>query len=201
MYIARILYPVKVLGPGNRIGIWFNGCMHHCKGCSNPELWEIQERYRVSKETVLDLIKKVSSQYHVDGFTLTGGDPFYQPEALEELLPLLHSINEDILIYTGYEFEDIRDKYPHLVQYASVIIDGKYIEERNNGCLLRGSDNQRIIIADRFKEKYDSYLAIAKNEIQNFTTRDGVISVGIHSKEFDKEIQSLLEERSVHADE
>ena len=50
MYIARILYPVKVLGPGNRIGIWFNGCIHHCKGCSNPELWKTQERYKVSKE-------------------------------------------------------------------------------------------------------------------------------------------------------
>lgn len=201
MYIARILYPVKVLGPGDRIGIWFDGCIHHCKGCSNPELWDTQERYKVSKETLLDLIKRIVTDYPLDGFTLTGGDPFYQPEALRELLPLLQTINDDILIYTGYEYEEIQSEYPELLEYASVIIDGKYIEERNNGCILRGSDNQRIIINDKFKVKYDTYLVNARNEIQNFSTRDGIVSVGIHSKDFDKEIQDMLDERSVHADE
>lgn len=44
MYIARILYPVKVLGPGERIGIWMDGCEHGCIGCSNPELWDIQSK-------------------------------------------------------------------------------------------------------------------------------------------------------------
>lgn len=43
MYIARILYPVEVLGPGKRIGIWFCGCPRRCEGCSNPELWEFQK--------------------------------------------------------------------------------------------------------------------------------------------------------------
>lgn len=36
MYIARILYPVEVLGPGKRIGIWFCGCPRRCEGCSQP---------------------------------------------------------------------------------------------------------------------------------------------------------------------
>lgn len=36
MYVAGILYPVEVLGPGKRIGIWFSGCLSKCKGCSNP---------------------------------------------------------------------------------------------------------------------------------------------------------------------
>ena len=52
MYIARILYPVKVLGPGNRIGIWFAGCHHRCKGCSNPELWKVDEKYFVTIQPV-----------------------------------------------------------------------------------------------------------------------------------------------------
>ena len=201
MYIARILYPVKVLGPGLRIGIWFNGCIHHCKGCSNPELWEIQDRYNVSLKTVKDLINKIASEHVVDGFTLTGGDPFYQPEALKELLPVLQGISDDILIYTGYDYEDVSSKYPELVSYASVLIDGKYLEDRNNGCILRGSDNQRIFVSDHFKDKYDTYLSNTKNEIQNFTTRDGIISVGIHSRDFDKEMQEKLNERSVQSDE
>lgn len=76
MYVARILYPVSVLGPGKRIGIWFNGCNHHCLGCSNPELWEPQERYKTTLETIMQLISHVCVAHPVDGFTLTGGDPF-----------------------------------------------------------------------------------------------------------------------------
>ena len=85
MYIARILYPVKVLGPGNRIGIWFDGCEHHCNNCSNPELWDFNDKYKVNKQQIIRMIRQITDDYHVDGFTLTGGDPFYQPDALQEL--------------------------------------------------------------------------------------------------------------------
>ena len=36
--IARIFYPVKTLGPGNRVGIWTTGCLRGCQGCISPEL-------------------------------------------------------------------------------------------------------------------------------------------------------------------
>ena len=173
MYIARILYPVKVLGSGLRIGIWFDGCKHKCKGCSNPELWEFQERYRTSPNVVMNLIEKITENNVVDGFTLTGGDPLEQPEALRVLLPKLKKTNADILMYTGYEYKTIVDKYSDIFQNITVLIDGKYIEERNNNCILRGSDNQSIyILNDDYKEKYKHYLNTAKNEIQNFTSND-----------------------------
>ena len=47
MNVARILYPVKVLGPGKRIGIWLCGCDRECFGCSNPELWEPKPEYEL----------------------------------------------------------------------------------------------------------------------------------------------------------
>lgn len=74
MYVARILYPVKVLGPGNRIGIWFTGCGHRCKGCSNPELWNMDEKYYITIQQVEALIRNIEKSNSVDGFTLTGGD-------------------------------------------------------------------------------------------------------------------------------
>ena len=73
MYIARILYPVKVLGPGNRIGIWFVGCHHRCKGCSNPELWKVDEKYFITIDQVEKLIRTVAAENEIDGFTITGG--------------------------------------------------------------------------------------------------------------------------------
>lgn len=182
MYIARILYPVEVLGPGRRIGIWFCGCSQRCKGCSNPELWDFQERYKVNFEIVKEMITQLCSQNVVDGFTLTGGDPLYQYEDFRLLVDYLSDISEDILVYTGYTLEELNGKS---LDKVSVLIDGAYIEERNNGCLLRGSDNQKIhILNEHLKEKYEDYLATAKNEIQNFAITGGFISVGIHRKDF-----------------
>ena len=86
MYIARILYPVEVLGPGRRIGIWFCGCSHKCKGCSNPELWQQFEKYKISIDDVLTLIHQISDANPVDGFTITGGDPMEQSYELSVLL-------------------------------------------------------------------------------------------------------------------
>ena len=198
MYVARILYPVNVLGPGNRIGIWFNGCNHQCPGCSNPELWEQQERYRTTQEALLKLIGHVCDIYPVDGFTLTGGDPFAQPDDLNQLLPQLRKITDDILVYTGFEYDEVSRTYPEIVSQIGVLIDGKYIQERNTGAVLRGSDNQNIIIVNcQLADKYRHYLETAQNEIQNFSAPDGVISVGIHTPGYEKQLDTLLRGRGL----
>lgn len=198
MYIARILYPVTVLGPGKRIGIWFNGCDHQCPGCSNPELWEAQERYKTTMETLLKLIGQVCENHQVDGFTLTGGDPFAQPDALARLLPELSKISDDILVYTGFEYDEVLRKYPETVSQIGVLIDGEYVRERNNGALLRGSDNQKIIVINkRLEAEYRSYLETARNEIQNFTALDGVISVGIHRPGYENQVDTLLKKKGL----
>ena len=182
MYVARILYPVEVLGPGKRVGIWFCGCPRRCKGCSNPELWEFQDRYYTSPQLVYKLIMQIAKDHKIDGFTITGGDPLYQLEALQQLIKLLRTISNDILVYTGYSFGEISSE--NLIG-ISVLIDGEYIESENNNCVLRGSDNQNIYILDpNCKTKYEVYLSQSKNQIQNFMTSDGVISVGIHKPNF-----------------
>ncbi len=182
MYVARILYPVKVLGPGNRIGIWFCGCPRRCDGCSNPELWQFQDKFKTSLETVLSLIKKIAQNNPVDGFTITGGDPFFQPNDLAALLAQIKEISEDILVYTGYLKQDLT---PAMLKNIAVLIDAPYIKARNNNCFLRGSDNQTIyILIEKFRNAYENYLATAENQIQNFATADGYISVGIHRKDF-----------------
>ena len=160
MYIARILYPVKVLGPGNRIGIWFAGCHHKCKGCSNPELWKTDEKYFATIEQVEKLIRTVAVGHEIDGFTITGGDPVEQADELTDLL------------------KRVADR-------ISVLIDGEYKEELNDGAFLRGSSNQIIhILSDQYRDKYEKYIRGNHNEIQNFMINNEVISVGIHNREF-----------------
>lgn len=182
MYVARVLYPVEVLGPGKRVGIWFCGCPRRCKGCSNPELWEFQERYKTTPETIFEMVKSVSKEHTVDGFTITGGDPFYQANDLMKLLELLKKISDDIIVYTGYKLMELE---PNKLRYISVLIDGEYIEELNDNSLLKGSSNQQAhILDDRKVEKYSIYFKTETNKVQNFFTSDGVVSVGIHRPDF-----------------
>lgn len=189
MNIARILYPVKVLGPGRRIGIWVCGCKRACPGCSNPELWERQSRYEITPENAAVLIRKISAQHPVDGFTISGGEPFDQAEELSVLLSLLQEISKDVLIYTGYTLDELRaHKTPGtnaLLQAAAVLIDGPYLEEQNLSQPMKGSANQRIhLLRQELAPRYTDYLTQVENRIQNFSTLDGIVSVGIHNKGF-----------------
>ena len=105
-----------------------------------------------------------------------------QAEDLNRLVQLLQSITDDILVYTGCQMEELSQK--QLIGIA-VLIDGPYIESRNTNCLLRGSDNQKIYVLNQQLEgKYHDYLENASNQIQNFTTPQGIISVGIHHNDF-----------------
>lgn len=186
MYVARILYPVKVLGPGNRIGIWFVGCHHRCKGCSNPELWKIDEKYFITIECVEKLIRKIAETNEIDGFTITGGDPMEQAGEISDLLKKIEDISQDVILYTGYQIGELKSKAQiKLLEKVSVLIDGKYKEELNNGSFLRGSSNQNIhILEEQYREKYEDYIKGNHNEIQNFMINNEVVSVGIHRKEF-----------------
>lgn len=106
----------------------------------------------------------------------------YQADDLQQLIVLLRAISEDILVYTGYSLNEISADQ---LNGIAVLIDGEYIESRNNNCVLRGSDNQLVhILDDRFREIYNDYLSSTANQIQNFMTSDGVISVGIHKPNF-----------------
>ena len=198
MYIARILYPVKVLGPGNRVAIWLSGCEHRCVGCSNPELWEQKDEHKISLEGIIKVLKTICDNCKVDGFTLTGGDPFFQSDALIELLPYLHSISDDILVYTGYQYEELVERYHDILKDISVIIDGPYVEAENHGAMLKGSDNQRIIYLNRsIEERYIEYLKHAHSKIQNFTTSDGIISVGIHLPEYEEKLSTITKNKGL----
>jgi len=73
----------------------------------------------------------------------------------------------------------------NVLNSIAVLIDSPYIEELNDNSLLRGSSNQRIHIFDaHVSSSYNDYLSKGGNKIQNFTTTDGIVSVGIHRSTF-----------------
>ena len=177
--LARIYYPVKALGPGRRVGIWLNGCSKKCPGCISPELQFYDPAKEVSVQDVIQMIYRIDSQ--IDGFTISGGEPFYNPRALNALVSALASICDDILIFTGYTLEELKkqeDEVIHSVlKTCSAIIDGPFVKALNEKKGLRGSSNQRCWV---FKY-HDRYARIMEEErsLQNILYDNGVLTIGI----------------------
>nr|WP_300819307.1 4Fe-4S single cluster domain-containing protein [uncultured Acetatifactor sp.] len=177
--LGRMYYPVKALGPGNRVGIWMNGCHRRCAGCISPEL----QMYDTSKEvTVNELVKMIQRiESPIDGFTISGGEPFLNPLSLNALVQSLAGICDDILIFTGYTIEELRaqesETVDSVLNICAVLIDGPYIQELNENKGLRGSSNQRCLI---FKY-HDRYQGIENSDrtLQNIMYGNKVLTIGI----------------------
>ncbi|WP_272680840.1 4Fe-4S single cluster domain-containing protein [Providencia sp. PROV129] len=140
--VSRIHFPVTTLGPGKRIGIWFQGCSLRCKGCLSPDTWHVKESYL----TVAKLINQIVEWYPVaDGITISGGEPFEQPDALFELIrEMKQRFQGDILVYSGYEWDVIEDRVKRMNPYIDALISEPFKVEIPQTLMLRGSDNQQL---------------------------------------------------------
>lgn len=189
LHVARVLYPVKTLGPGQRIAVWLQGCSLHCPGCISPDLWERSGDTRITVSQFAQALLSVAQQQPVDGLTVSGGEPFEQTEGLVSLLRLVKPQIGDVLVYTGRTCEQLAEQLPApLWQEAQtlidVLIDGPYMDERNdNMSALRGSNNQRIwYLNPDMKFLYEPYLACGR-VLQNYHYDHTMLSIGIYNKE------------------
>ena len=138
MRIAGVIPYSVVNGEGVRFVVFVQGCAHRCHGCHNPGTWDFDGGEEIAPEELAELIK---SKRHADGVTLSGGDPFYQQEECLELLSLLPP-ETDLWIYTGFEYDEIKDT--PLAKRANVLVTGPYIEELRCVGQMYGSANQEI---------------------------------------------------------
>lgn len=136
-------------GQGIRMVIWSQGCKMACPGCHNPETHNPCGGKEFDIEELKNEITKYA-KYH-QGITLSGGDPFLQPEANKELANHAHSLGLDVWAYCGKTYEQLQDNV--LLSSCDVLIDGPFIKELRDVTLaFRGSSNQRIIDVQRSLE-------------------------------------------------
>ena len=132
-------------GPGLRTSIYSSGCPHHCRGCHNPQSWDIANGKWMSIDEILDIINADS----ISNVSFSGGDPFFQVEAFTELARRIKAeTGKTIWCWTGYTIEQIRsdEHLSMLLPYIDTLVDGPFIlEQRDTTLLFRGSPNQRII--------------------------------------------------------
>lgn len=154
-------------GEGIRVVLWVSGCSLHCRGCHNPETWNLNSGKPFDDTAKKELFEALNKPY-VQGITFSGGHPL-EDENIETILNLIKEIKErfptkDIWLYTGYRYEDIinspfRDMNTTLrkriIEQCKVVVDGKYINELRDITLKwRGSSNQRVIdVESSLKER------------------------------------------------
>ena len=129
-YVHSVYTGGMVDGPGVRYIVFFAGCNLRCKYCHNPDTWNMLNARLHSVEEVVGEIKKYESylKFSGGGVTITGGEPFVQPEFLIELLKACKAngwhtvldtsgnapsnVIDDVLSYTDLLLLDIKSINP-----------------------------------------------------------------------------------------
>jgi anaerobic ribonucleoside-triphosphate reductase activating protein len=99
--IAGIIRESIVDGPGIRFVVFAQGCKHRCEGCHNPQTHDFSQGKLVEIDRI---IKEMKKNPLLDGITLSGGEPFEQPEVFGELARRCKELGYHVMVYTGYTF-------------------------------------------------------------------------------------------------
>jgi len=138
-----------VNGPGVRTVIHFQGCKFQCPGCFNPETHSLEGGIEMTLEQVLENIPP-----HIEGVTISGGEPFLQQEALLKLVTILHELSFSVVVFSGFYRDEIEKlKFGNkILSNIDVLIDGRFEGNQVSSQGLHGSDNQTIhLLTDRYK--------------------------------------------------
>lgn len=186
MQIERVIGGIKTLGPGERLVIWVNGCNRRCKNCVSARLQAFNPD---NDQNVVALLNGFDLK-HVDGVTISGGEPFEQYYDLWLAVKFLKESGiDDILIYSGYTYSELKNKLNPIIDKIltniAVLIDGPYIDDLNDDTgNMKGSKNQNIIYLNpEYEEKYTSYYKETR-EMQEFRIGNYIISAGIPTKAY-----------------
>lgn len=156
--ILEVLEDTTVDGPGFRTTVYCAGCCHRCKGCHNPQSWDINNGHEVDIEDILAIVL-------ADPFadvTFSGGDPMFQPQGFTALAKAIKQKScKNIWCYTGFLFEELLEMPAQraLLEQVDVLVDGRFVEAlRDEQLRFRGSSNQRIIDVPLSLEKGEAVL-------------------------------------------
>jgi len=179
-------------GPGVRFVVWSQGCTLGCPGCFNPEthLPDLPRGGVVGAATgagcewpagewpVAELVTAAAAQAgHVEGVTLSGGEPLQQPAAVAAFCAGIRARTDlGIIVLTGYtraeiEADPSRDA---AVADADMVIVGRYNPRLHLGAGLRGSANKQYW-ARTGRYRAEDFAAVPDLEIA--VAADGTITV------------------------
>jgi anaerobic ribonucleoside-triphosphate reductase activating protein len=187
LYLNKAHYPVTTLGPGRRIGLWLQGCGLGCPGCLSQDTWAVSTDSAIPLSLLLAWCQEVA-QDGLDGVTISGGEPFAQPEALLALLRALHDwrndagLHFDILCYSGLPWQRLQRDFAPILTLLDAVIPEPFQAQQPTRLIWRGSANQPLIpLSPLGREHYAPYLhlEVERRLFQLVVDPDRVWGIGI----------------------
>jgi anaerobic ribonucleoside-triphosphate reductase activating protein len=145
--VSRTHFPVTALGPGVRLGVWVQGCPLACRGCMARDTWNAGGGLAVDVDELAEIWRGAVA-HGATGLTVSGGEPLAQPVATLAFLEAARRVSaesgeeHDILLYTGYEPDELDDDQRRAAAAADALVTGRYVASRPTDLVWRGSANQ-----------------------------------------------------------
>lgn len=183
---ALYAFHVKNLGPGDRSVLWVQGCPFDCKGCIAPSHRGVGGKHIDSSKLAQIFLDESDS----GEITISGGEPTMQAKALVEFVSALKDKREiGVILYSGFSHEDLckraekESDLKALLSRVDLLIDGNYVENRDKGELLRGSDNQNyIFLTEKYRYLLDDDYINKRRQIEIRFENNEMNMIGIPSK-------------------
>jgi anaerobic ribonucleoside-triphosphate reductase activating protein len=103
--------------------------------------------------SVDDIEAYITTIHNLEGISISGGEPFYQSAALNNLLERIKQRGLSVLLFTGYTIEEIHqdpDK-ASLLPFIDILIDGPFDEsKKTNGPLLSSANQRMFFLTNRY---------------------------------------------------
>lgn len=151
-------FPVSVLGYGRRAGIWLQGCSIGCKSCCSLDTWEFATDRSIDVGSLVEWCRETSGG-ELDGVTISGGEPFDQPEGLLALLRELDAWRSglersvDVLLYSGRSARAVRRDFKEHLRHVDAVVAGPFKKNAAQNKAWCGSDNQEIVLCSDLGER------------------------------------------------
>lgn len=152
-------------GPGIRMVLWTQGCIHNCPGCHNPLTHDCTGGTLYDVDSIMEEMKEARLQ---SGLTLSGGEPFLQAKELMPIVDTAKELHLNIWAYSGFAYEElIQDSGKRaLLEKVDVLVDGRFLQEQKDHRLVfKGSKNQRII--DVQKSLQEGHVVLSSYDEKN----------------------------------
>ena len=178
-------FPVTTLGPGRRIGLWLQGCSIGCKGCVSQDTWPRDSARAVAVYEVVAWCRQVAAN-GLDGVTISGGEPFEQPQGLLALLRQLQgwrrsaALDFDILCYSGLPLRTLQQRHAAVLRCLDAVLAEPYVQALPTDDPWRGSANQVLEpLSARGRQRYAAGMGpAAVGSVPGMDASDGTSLVG-----------------------
>ena len=138
-------------GDGIGVSVWVTGCPHHCYGCHNQDLWDVDPNGYECMDYIeaLNKIRKCMDDPRIEKhLAILGGEPL-APYNIYEVSEICRIIKEEypsrpIWLWTGYNMEELNTEQRSILKYVDFLITGRFEIQNKVKNRYYGSSNQKI---------------------------------------------------------